>query len=225
MAALLQSIASKCGAGEGADINTSRPSNEQRIASYSVAPERQSKMTMNLISITAAQATTIVIETCFSLATDISPWPAAAPANTMFRRSRARVRRSMRLRGFPTCCCLSGEIAPRTTHNAVPLHNDIFLHRQHTQQVLAPFSRTIAHRRAAKHVSDSAGRLMRAVALCRVVGEFGAVRCGSFGKGEGSRSRAPLSLGGQVWTSSRPRGKQRHFVEIPKGRFPPALAR
>lgn len=48
------------------------------------------------------------------------------------------------------------------------------------------------------------------------------MRCGGafLGKGK-SRSRAPLSPGGQVWTSSRPRGKQRHFVEIRKG-FPPA---
>lgn len=72
----LQATASKsrC-AGEGADsciFDTPRPSSEQRMASYLVEPKRQSKMTMNLISITAAQATTIVIETCFSLATDMS---------------------------------------------------------------------------------------------------------------------------------------------------------
>jgi hypothetical protein len=63
-------------AGEGAlscRFNTSQPSNEQHMASYWVEPERQSKLTMNLLAITAAQATTIVIETCFSLATDSSP--------------------------------------------------------------------------------------------------------------------------------------------------------
>lgn len=110
------------------------------------------------------------------------------------------------LRGFPRWCCLSGEIAPRTTHIAVSSHsNATFLHRQHTQQSAAPLSRGLAQRRAVRHVSDSAERLMRAVAHLPCGRR---VWCGAvwlfWERGTVSIQRASF-VGGQVWTSSRPR--------------------